>query len=391
MSCTAGQAAAGLPSSPASNASNDPQGHEFMRVRAGQPERCGHCDLLLSAFIDSEKTIPCPVPPELRPTEEPEPDVSDTYATYQADKLFAVKFFKTEDHANAFLRDDAGYGISNEDQRWRGPIPVHSPDKPGGQRFDWQLLNMKEIPWRQALTLRQKIGITLKGLDPTPTCFLRGFRVIGADASRRPGHQYEGSVRVIEDVVPRLFEVALDLLSALKCQFPKASRHAVADLMTSLNVFRHLAETGKEMVDDLDDEKVDDLDSLQDNSVRYGGELPGNRLDSALDFVLRHLASQAHEIRSEAQMQCSDAATPPGGKCGHPVSREWSRKLRTLRANAKLSRPALVIKLRAKRVSITSEAVKKHEEGKAYPQPKIRKAYADTYGQPLDALFSHEP
>jgi DNA-binding XRE family transcriptional regulator len=50
-----------------------------------------------------------------------------------------------------------------------------------------------------------------------------------------------------------------------------------------------------------------------------------------------------------------------------------------------------VIKLRAKRVSITSEAVKKHEEGKAYPQPKIRKAYADTYGQPLDALFSHEP
>jgi hypothetical protein len=65
----------------------------------------------------------------------------------------------------------------------------------------------------------------------------------------------------------------------------------------------------------------------------------------------------------------------------------WHKKLRAARKKADLSRPAAAQRLKTQGVTITSDAIKKHEEGKAKPKPDTRKAYAVIYKTPEGELF----
>ncbi len=65
----------------------------------------------------------------------------------------------------------------------------------------------------------------------------------------------------------------------------------------------------------------------------------------------------------------------------------WNLRLREARERAKLSRPALALKLKSAGTSITDEAIKKHEEGKACPKPELRRAYAQALEVPEAELF----
>jgi hypothetical protein len=268
----------------------DPKGHTFREISADEPERCVHCGLLAPAFRESRKKIPC-VPREWRTFEKSEPDESDTWAAYHADSL-AAKFFRSEDDTKSFLRTDAGYGRSNQDQGWRGPIPILSLASAVGASFDWEtlksFLRQDEIhPHVSSLDVAQKIDRTVSQLDAEPNCFLRDFVEIERDAIRCEGHEYEG--RIIKGLGRRMAFVVRDLLGSLRQTFPTLPGEAIADFLTSFNVFKHLRNFAERL-------KADP--SLQTVLIRWD-------VSAALDFILRQIASRAHTIRSQVE------STPP--------------------------------------------------------------------------------
>jgi len=264
----------------------DPKGHAFREISAGEPERCVHCGLLAPAFRKSRKKIPC-VPPEWRIFEKSEPDESDKWAAYHADSL-AAKFFRSEDDTKSFLGADAGDGQNNRDQGWRGPIPILSLASTVGAPFDWESLNsflpQRKIPPRvRSLPLKQKIDRTLNQMDGEPSCFLCDFVEIERDAIRREGHEYEG--RIIKGLGHQMAFVVRDLLGSLRQTFPTLPGEAVADFLTSFNVFKHLRNFAERL-------KADP--SLQTVLIRWD-------VSAALDFIQRQIASRAHTIRSQVE------------------------------------------------------------------------------------------
>ena len=289
------------------------------------------------------------------------PDESDRYATYRDDKP-ATKFFRTSDDVKLFLRANDGYGERN-DLCWRGGIPIHASDYPLGPKCDWRrierFLSEEKIQeyrqpehdsaWDESLEktkkrLRVKIGVTLDGLDPLPTCFIRDFATIETDAIHRLGHQYE-DLQIEEKDVPRqLYAFIEDLLSSYKCRFPAASGAAIADFVTSLNVRRHLEKYADRMKTDFSISDVDD----------------------ALEFVLRRVAGLAHEIRTEAQMQSSDVGNPDGQNAGREAqgSKENSKATQPVRRNQKYKLIDEALRKIAESLPRTQEEVFQSLEGR---------------------------
>jgi hypothetical protein len=69
-------------------------------------------------------------------------------------------------------------------------------------------------------------------------------------------------------------------------------------------------------------------------------------------------------------------------------NKAWARRLREARDKAKLSRRAAAQKLKSMGgVQITDGAIKKHEEGAAFPRPEVRIGYAKIYGITEETLF----
>lgn len=68
-------------------------------------------------------------------------------------------------------------------------------------------------------------------------------------------------------------------------------------------------------------------------------------------------------------------------------AKSWPIRLRAARDKAELSRTGAAKRLNTEGVRITSDAIKKHEEGKATPRPDVRRAYAAIYKTPENELF----
>jgi ribosome-binding protein aMBF1 (putative translation factor) len=84
-------------------------------------------------------------------------------------------------------------------------------------------------------------------------------------------------------------------------------------------------------------------------------------------------------------------AKADGQSDGHEANPEpWHTRLRAARNKAQLSRPGAAMRLRTRGVQITSEAIKKHEEGAAMPRPDVRRAYESIYGVGDGEIFPPE-
>jgi hypothetical protein len=70
------------------------------------------------------------------------------------------------------------------------------------------------------------------------------------------------------------------------------------------------------------------------------------------------------------------------------TSKPWNQRLRVARENAELSRPKVMNRLRLHGITITPDAIKKHEEGLAKPRPAVQKAYAAIYNITEPELFA---
>ena len=81
-----------------------------------------------------------------------------------------------------------------------------------------------------------------------------------------------------------------------------------------------------------------------------------------------------------------ESAIPRAGEAVD--NKAWARRLREARDKAKLSRRAAAQKLKTMGgVQITDGAIKKHEEGSAFPRPEVRIGCAKIYGITEEVLF----
>ena len=100
-----------------------------------------------------------------------------------------------------------------------------------------------------------------------------------------------------------------------------------------------------------------------------------------------HKALQ-HAVEMKPKLDEVGAAPPAEKK--RDDTPPWYHNLRSSRKKQGLSRPAAARKLKQAAASISVDAIKKHEAGKARPRPAVRKAYASIYHMTEDALFPPE-
>jgi hypothetical protein len=112
-------------------------------------------------------------------------------------------------------------------------------------------------------------------------------------------------------------------------------------------------------------------------------------LDKILGVVnneLRLLEAEGSDLRDAASNPAESAKKPELTASTEP----WNVRLSAARKYAKLSRPAVALKLKAGDGAVTAEAIKKHEEGKSKPKPATRRAYAKIYKAAEQTIFPAE-
>lgn len=292
--------------------------HEWIKFHAGEPERCRYCGLHRAVYDASAEKSACPVGPEWRPTEDPEPDESATCAVYHPSTL-QVKFRKSEAEARAWLGSDVGAG--SDAQGWCGPISIRSTEVHPGALFDWDLLAHFFVPERipkrfSHRSMDRNIDRLLAGVDLEPTCFLRSTAAMERRAESYEGHFYDS--QAIETPQHQLAAVVRDLQRAFRRAFPNATAPAVADFLSSFNMYRHVHRFAQRMAVD----------------PRMSERFDPRIIAAAGDFIMELLYAQSHEIRVSIEPERARSVRVPDTR------RKPIRRATNMRIDKELRRAA---------------------------------------------------
>jgi ribosome-binding protein aMBF1 (putative translation factor) len=172
---------------------------------------------------------------------------------------------------------------------------------------------------------------------------------------------FQQLVRQTMAVLGRTFEYPGQAVDIWLDSIRKESRHPEAFFMRyciRLTV-QHCDEYITRFVEKRDKSAEKQMRDLKEEFLRLSGEVSAGRL---LD-----------QMGAMPEAKAGNGAIPM-------TKTPWNELLRTAREKAKLSRPALALKLKKAGVHITADAIKKHETGSARPKQATQQGYARLLG-----------
>ncbi len=237
------------------------------------------------------------------------------------------RLFRSRSAAKRFLRRPVATaggnkieGVTYKDQLWYGPVPVverkdheSSPTVQSGRFQDF--LKPEDIGPSQSLTAQQVLDIATKGLPilPSCACYLGldwDFEAIAREASKGPGHRFEG--RQVVSFAHQLREAVCELDNTLYNHHSGFSLSALSDFWQSWQVLRHIADFCRILMAD---------QSLDSDWRRR------EKIKEARGFVHRQLFSYCQTLGSPlSSAEIRPVPTPPKSPRQRAIDRALERK-----------------------------------------------------------------